>query len=51
MVNPNKDAIEQRTKVPTPLKGEKSLKRHSTDTVDMEIDVTNKKARTYAQPI
>ena len=51
MVNPDKDVTEQRTEVPTPLKGEKSLKRHSTDTVDMDIDVSSKKARTSAQPI
>lgn len=50
-MNLDKAAIEQRTKVPTPLKGEKSLKRHSTDTIDMDIDVSNKKARTSAQPI
>ena len=51
MMNLDKDATEQRTEVPTPLKGEKSLKRHSTDTIDIEIDVSNKKARTFAQPI
>ena len=51
MVNPDKDVTEQRTEVPTPLKGEKSLKRHSIDTVDMDIDVSNKKAKTSTQPI
>ena len=51
MMNPDKAATKQRTKVPTPLKGEKSLKRHSIDIVDMDIDVSSKKARTSAQPI
>ena len=31
--------------VPTPLKGEKYLKRHFVDTSNMEIDVTTKKSR------
>ena len=35
--------------VPTPLKGEKSLKGHSIDTVDMEIDITTKKPRVFVQ--
>ena len=51
MINLDKVATEQRTKLPTPLKGEKSLKRHSTNIVDMDIDVLNKKTKTFSQPI
>ena len=51
MVNLDKATTEQRTEVPTPLKGEKSLKRHSIDTTSMEIDVLVKKDRTSAHPI
>lgn len=38
-------ATNNQTKVPTPLKGEKSLKRHSTKTVDMDEDHVTKKPR------
>ena len=48
-INPDKIVEGQNTKVPTPLKGEKSLKRHSTDTVDMEIDITTRKPRVFVQ--
>ena len=51
IINPDKATAEKKTKVPTPLKGEKSLKRHCTDTTDMEIDVSTKKARTFTQQI
>ena len=42
-VNPDKDTAEQKTEIPTPLKGEKSLKRNSTDIANMEIDVSTKR--------
>ena len=48
-INPEKVAEGQNKEVPTPLKGEKSLKRHSTDTTDMDIDVTTKKPRVSIQ--
>ena len=35
--------------VPTPLKAEKSLKRHSADTMDMDEDVATKRPRIYEQ--
>ena len=44
-VNLDKVVVRQGTKVPTPLKGEKSLKTHCTDTSDMQIDITTKKPR------
>ena len=44
-INIDKVVEAQETEVPTPLKGQKSLKRHSIDTVDMEIDITTKKPR------
>ena len=47
-VNLDKVVEGQGTKVPTPLKGEKSLRRHSTDTTDMDIDITTKKPRVSA---
>ena len=47
--NPNEATKHQQTKVTTPLKGEKSLKRHSTDTVDMDVDVATKKPRISIQ--
>ena len=31
--------------MPTPLRSEKSLKRHSTDTMDMDEDVSSKRPR------
>lgn len=49
MINPDKVVEGQGTKVPTPLKGDKSLKRHSTYTTDMEIDITTKKPRVFIQ--
>ena len=48
-INTDKATAEQRTEVPTPLKGENNLKNHSTDTIHMEIDVLTKKARTSIQ--
>ena len=50
-VNLDKAIAEHRTEVPTPLKWEKSLKRHSTNTIDMEIYVSTKRARTSTQQI
>lgn len=47
-VNQDKVVVEKGTKVPTPLKGEKYLKRHSIDIVDMDIDITTKKPRVSA---
>ena len=47
--NPNKATKNQQAEVPTPLKGDKSLKRHSTDTVDMDVDVATKKPRIFIQ--
>ena len=38
-------ATDNQTKVPTPLKGEKSLKRHSVETVDMDEDLVTKKPK------
>ena len=40
----NTDLLEQ-TEVPTPLKIEKSLKRNSIDTMDMDQDVARKRPR------
>ena len=48
-VNPDKAVVGQGIEVSTPLKGEKSLKRHSTDIVDMDIDITTKKPRVSTQ--
>ena len=42
--NPGKTTDNQ-TEVPTPLKGEKSLKRHSAETMDMDEDLVTKKPR------
>lgn len=36
-------ATNNQTEVPTPLKGEKSLKRHSPGTMDMDVDLVTKK--------
>ena len=47
--NPDKAIKDEEVEVPTPLKGEKSLKRHSTDTVDMDVDVARKKPRISIQ--
>ena len=47
--NPDKATKKQQVEVPTPLKGEKSLKRHSTDTADINIDVATKKPRISIQ--
>ena len=47
--NPSKATKNQEAKVPTPLKGEKSLKRHSTEIVDMDMDVVTKKPRMSMQ--
>jgi hypothetical protein len=41
---PGKDTSKQ-IEVPTPLKAEKSLKRHSADTMDMDEDVATKRPR------
>ena len=49
IINPDKAVEGHITKVPTPLKGEKPLKRHSIDTTDMDIDVTIKKPRVFVQ--
>ena len=46
--NPDK-ATDNQTEVPTPLKGEKSLKRHSTETEDMDVDLVTKKPRMSIQ--
>ena len=43
--NPYEATKNQQTKVPTPLKGEKSLKKHSTDTTNMDVDVATKRLR------
>ena len=40
-------ATGKQTEVPTPLKAEKSLKRHSTDTMDMDEDVATKRPRIF----
>ena len=50
-INPDKATAKHRIEFPTPLKGEKSLKRHSTYTSDMEIDVSTKRSRTSTQQI
>ena len=47
--NPDEAAKNKQTEVPTPLKEEKSLKRHSTDTADMDVDVVTKKPRMSMQ--
>ena len=46
--NPGK-ATNNQIEVPTPLKGEKSFKRHSAETVDMDVDLVTKKPRTSMQ--
>ena len=46
-INPDKTVEGQNIEVPTPLKGDKSLKRHSTNTTDMEIDITTKKPKVF----
>ena len=45
--NPDEAAKNQQIEVATPLKGKKSLKRHSTNTTDMDADVPTKKPRIY----
>ena len=47
--NPGTATKNQEAEVPTPLKGEKSLKRHSIDTIDMDVDVVTKKPRMSMQ--
>ena len=47
--NPNKAIKDQEVEVPTPLKGEKSLKRHSIDTADMDVDVASRRPRISIQ--
>ena len=49
IINLDKVVEGQNTKVPTPLKGEKSLKGHSINIADMEIDITTKKPRVFVQ--
>ena len=46
--NPGKATYNQ-IEVPTPLKGEKSLKRHSAETVDMDEDLVTKKPKMSIQ--
>lgn len=46
--NPGK-ATDNQIEVPTPIKGEESLKRHSAETVDMDMDVVTKKPRISVQ--
>ena len=41
--------IGKQTKVPTPLKAKKSLKRHSTETPDMDVDPVSKKPKIFEQ--
>ena len=47
--NPNKIIKDRETEVPTPLKEKKSLKRHSTDIADMDVDVASKRPRISIQ--
>ena len=49
MNNPDEAAKNQQTKVPTPLKWEKSLKRHYTDTADIDVDVVSQRPRISIQ--
>ena len=43
--NSQDKAIGKHTEVPTPLKAEKSLKRHSADTMEVDKDVSTKRPR------
>ena len=45
--NPDKITKDQEIEVPTPIKWDKSMKRHSTDTADMDVDVANKRPRIF----
>ena len=46
-----KATIAHGTKIPTPHKGEKSLKRQSADTTEMEVDTPSKRAKTSSHHV
>lgn len=47
----DKATIAHGTKIPTPHKGEKSLKRQSADTTEMEVDAPSKRAKTSSNHV